>query len=251
MKTRPTAIIAFVLFTLVIAQGLLAANEIPKHIATTPAVQDMSWAQSWWMPRHEAKLKEAQAAADKIKLIFIGDSITHFWEDRGRKVWDKYYAPRGALNLGFSGDRTEQLLWRIDHGTFGGLNPKLLVMLIGVNNIGHGRSNPVQTIDGIKAIVDRIEKKLPETKILLLAVFPWGEKPDNPRRAQIVEINQGISKLADNKKLFYLDIGQKFLNADGTMPKSIMPDFLHPGLQGYQIWAEAIEPTVSRLMGEK
>jgi lysophospholipase L1-like esterase len=228
-----------------------------EYPANIPTPQHLDWTLSWWMPRHEAKLKEARKHADKINLVFIGDSITHGWEGSdsqgwkgaGRSVWDEYYAPCGALNLGFGADKTEHLLWRIDHGALDGLSPKVVTLLVGANNIGAEQSVS-ETIAGVRAVVDRIKAKLPETKILLLAIFPLREKPDAPFRIQTEAVNRGISKLDDGKRVFYLDIGKKFLSTDGTISKSIMDDFVHPTTAGYKIWAEAIEPTIRRLVGE-
>lgn len=218
--------------------------------ALTPAVQTAEWAVKWWMPRHEQKLKEL-AEMKTVDLLMIGDSITHGWEGGGKKVWDEYYAKRNALNIGFSGDRTEQVLWRFDHGEIDGISPKAAVVMIGTNNTGHRQDDPDETAAGIKAIVDQLSEKLPKTKVLLLAIFPRGASADDELRKINDAINERISKFADNKRVFYLDISQVFLEDDGTLPKSIMPDLLHPNGEGYEMWAKAMEPTLARLMGEK
>ncbi len=218
--------------------------------ALQPEVQTAEWAVKWWMPRHEQKLKE-KAEMKEVDLLMIGDSITHGWEGRGKKVWDKYYAKRNALNLGFSGDRTEQVLWRFDHGEIDDIAPKAAVVMIGTNNTGHRQDDPDETAAGVKAIVDQLGEKLPEMKVLVLAIFPRGAKADDGLRKINDAINERLSKLADNKRVFYLDISDKFLEEDGTLPKSIMPDLLHPNEEGYEIWAKAMEPLVAKLMGEK
>jgi len=214
------------------------------HLAVTPAPRPEI---DWWMPRHQAVVDRVKQG--NIDMIFIGDSITHGWEGGGKAIWDKYYANRNAVNMGFSGDRTEHVLWRLDNGEIAGISPKLTVIMIGTNNSG-GDFTAKQIGEGIIAICHKLRKDLPQTKILILAIFPRGEKPSYQR-----EINAGASKLAstivDNKWIYYMDINDKFLDKDGTLPKEIMPDFLHPNEKGYQIEAEAIEPMVKKLMGEK
>ena len=240
--------VGFVLFAgLVLLPGSVFADEIPKHVATTPATQTAEWAVKWWMPRHEQKLKEL--AKGDIELVFIGDSITHGWEN-AHDVWKEYYWDRKSINLGFSGDRTEHVLWRLDHGAVDGITPKLAVIMIGTNNIGHKSSTPEQTVDGIRAILARLEAKHPKMKILLLAVFPRGADRNDAFRKQVEQINERLPALADGKRVFYLDIGDKFLEGDGTLPKSIMPDLLHPNRKGYRIWAETMEPMIQKLMSE-
>jgi len=228
----------------------IVAQEPPKPIlAIIPDIQTAEWAKAWWMPRHEEKLK-TKADMKNVDLLLIGDSITHGFEGGGKAMWEKYYAPRKALNLGFSGDRTEHVLWRLQHGAVEGISPKLAVIMIGTNNTGHRQDPPKETAAGIKAIIAELKQQLPETKILLLAIFPRGEKSDDRLRKINDGINEIIAGYANDKDVFFLDINEKFLANDGTLPKNIMPDLLHPNDQGYVIWAETIEPTVAQLMGE-
>ncbi|NLS97051.1 MAG: acetylglucosamine-6-sulfatase [Planctomycetaceae bacterium] len=230
-----------------LAYGQQTATEIK---ALQPEVQTAEWAVKWWMPRHEQKLTDL-AEMKTVDLLMIGDSITHGWETGGKAVWEKYYGKRNALNIGFSGDRTEQVLWRFDHGAIDGISPKAAVVMIGTNNTGHRQDDPDETAAGIKAILDQLGKKSPKTKVLLLAIFPRGASADDELRRINDQINERISKFADNKRIFYLDVSDKFLEADGTLPKSIMPDRLHPNAEGYEIWARAMEPTLAKLMDEK
>lgn len=223
-----------------------------KNSAIKPEPRDANW-----VKRHDGFVEIAKKGG--VNVLFVGDSITDFWRvadpaKGGKPVWDREYAPLGAANFGISGDRTQHVLWRLQNGELKGISPKLVVMMIGTNNTGFERdgttrrNTPAETVQGVTAIVKELRTKLPSTKLLLLAVFPRGEKPDHPQRAQIAEINREIAKLADGKTVRYLDIGQKFLNADGTMSKDIMPDFLHPGLKGYEIWAAAIKGPVAEMM---
>ena len=203
-----------------------------------------------WVARHEGFLAEAKQG--KFDLVFIGDSITDGWRKGGREVWNKSYAPRHALNLGIGGDRTEHVLWRIEQGELDGLKPKAVVLMIGTNNTGKekdgsDRNSTAEVIEGVTAVVKAIRTKLPGSKLLLLAVFPRG-KVDAPQRAQIKEINTAIAKLGDGKMIRFLDIGKVFLAEDGSIPKTIMPDLLHPNAEGYQRWADAMEPTLAGML---
>ena len=207
----------------------------------------------WWADRHKAKL--ARAKQGSVDLLFIGDSITHGWENKKAKAtWDKYYAHRKPYNIGYSGDRTENVLWRLNNGEIDNISPKVAVIMIGTNNtdgvhfpVAHSGAKVAQ---GINEICQTLRTKLPNTKILILSTFPFGQKP-NARRDVIDETNRIVSKLQDNKNIFFLDISQKFLNPDQTMEKEIMPDFLHPSAKGYQIWAQAMEPILTKLLGDK
>jgi lysophospholipase L1-like esterase len=211
-----------------------------------------------WVKRHESFVALPKQGID---VLFLGDSITDFWrrdqterQFGGKKVFEANYGSLRTINLGISGDRTQHVLWRMQNGELDGLAPKLVVLMIGTNNTGFEtdkvtpRNSVPETIEGVKAIVHGLHAKLPGAKILLLAVFPRGEKPDNPLRLQVNEINRGIASLDDGKVVRYLDIGPKFLTADGTLTKEIMPDFLHPNSHGYEIWAAAMRPTFTELL---
>ena len=203
---------------------------------------------SWWTLRHDA-VNERVKQGD-VDLLLIGDSITHGWENAGKKVWDKYYAPRKAVNMGFSGDRTQHVLWRLDHGHLEGISPKLAVLMIGTNN-SNGKDNTAEEIaEGIISICKKIRHKCPKTKILILAIFPRGPE-SSEQREKNAKASRLASKIADRKMIHYLDINDKFLTKDGFLTKKIMPDYLHPNEAGYKIWAEAIESKVTELMGEK
>lgn len=218
-----------------------------KHSAVTPVVQTVDWAVKWWGPRQDAvneRLKKGN-----VDLLFIGDSITQGWEDTGKEIWNTYYAPRNAVNMGFSGDRTEHVLWRLEHSNFETISPKLAVVMIGTNN-SNGNDNTAEEIaDGIITIGKQLRSRLPNTKILLLAIFPRNHNP-SPQRQKNAKASLLASRVADNKTIYYLDINNRFLTKDRLLNKDIMPDFLHPSKAGYKIWADAIEPKVAQLMGE-
>ena len=217
----------------------------PKHSANTPAER---LKQGWWKKRHEQKV--AAAKKTDCELLFIGDSITHGWEKSGKKVWQEYYAKRKPFNIGYSGDRTEHVLWRFDNGELANFKPKVAVIMIGTNNTGHGLQKATETAEGIQAIITQLHQHSPKTQILLLAVFPRGAKPENKMRKRNDEINAIIKTYDDGKTVHYLDIASAFLDKDGNLPKSIMPDYLHPQAPGYKLWAEAMEPTLKKLLSK-
>jgi lysophospholipase L1-like esterase len=188
------------------------------------------------------------AAGTAPEIVFVGDSITEGWEKDGREVWQQHYARHHALALGFGGDRTENVLWRLQHGEIDGLSPKAVVLMIGTNNTGHRAEDPRTTAAGIKRLLDEIRRRLPKTQVLLLAVFPRGEKPDDHLRQINARVNQAIAGYADGRAVHFLDINPALLNADGTLSKDVMPDLLHPSARGYAIWQRAMEPTLQKLL---
>ncbi|MBN2216282.1 MAG: DUF1080 domain-containing protein, partial [Pirellulales bacterium] len=200
----------------------------------------------WWKQRHEQTL--ARLKQGNVNVIFVGDSITQGWEGAGREVWRKYYAPRGAANLGFSGDRTQHVLWRLENGQLDGIAPRLAVVMIGTNN--SGRDAPEDIAAGIEKIVETLRAKLPETKILLLAIFPRGPDNDDPLRQVNEKTNVIIAQLADGDAVVYEDIGRRFLKPDGALSRDVMPDLLHLTPAAYRVWAESIEPAVARALGD-
>jgi lysophospholipase L1-like esterase len=200
------------------------------------------------LKRHEGFVEIAKKG--DVDVLFLGDSITDAWRGGAAKpTWEKYFVPAKAANFGISGDRTQHVLWRIKHGELDGIKPKVAVLMIGTNNIGS--DSAAQIAEGIAAIVKTIRDKSPSTKVLLLAVFPRGEKAGNPGRTKIAEINKTIAKLDDGSHVRYVDIGPKFLEKDGSLTKEIMPDFLHLSAKGYEIWGDAINPTVQEMLGAK
>jgi len=202
-----------------------------------------------WMKRHEGFV--AIAKKGEVDVLFLGDSITDAWRGGAAKpTWEKYFVPLKAANFGIGGDRTEHVLWRISNGELEGIRPKVAVLMIGTNNSGGNSAEQIAA--GIKAIVHKIGELSPQTKILLLGVFPRGAKAGTPVREKIAAINKDIAKLDDGgKHVKYLDIGSKFTKEDGTLTKDIMPDFLHLSGRGYEIWGEAIAPTVRAMIGKK
>ena len=209
-----------------------------------------------WMKRHEEFVSEARRGG--IDVLFLGDSITDFWrstnpERGGKTIWDREFGALKAANFGISADRTQHVLWRLRNGEAEGYQPKVVVLLIGTNNTGLERdgatirNTTAEVVEGVTAVVNELRARFPAAKILFLAIFPRGEK-DSPQRIQIVEINRQLAQLQDGRRVFFLDIGPKFLTPDGSIPRAVMPDLLHPSEKGYQIWADAIREPLARLL---
>jgi beta-glucosidase len=199
-----------------------------------------------WMKRHESFNERVKKG--NVDLIFIGDSITQGWEGPGKTAWVEAYGKRNAVNLGIGGDRTQHVLWRLDNGNIDGIKPKLAVIMIGTNNSGSNTSE--QIAEGITAIVKKLRDKLPETKILVLGIFPRGVDDNDAKRKVNAGANAIVEKLADGKMVEYLDIGPKFLDDKGVLSKEVMPDLLHLTPAAYKTWAASIESHVARMMGE-
>jgi N-acetylglucosamine-6-sulfatase len=220
----------------------------PVPSTTQPVIQRGTQA------RHEAFLEVARQG--NIDLLFIGDSITDFWRAEnasrgGRAVWDQTFAPLKAANFGINADRIQNVLWRVQNGELDGIKPKVIVMMIGTNNLApdSSRNTPEQTIQGYKLLVNEIRQRQPDARLLLLGIFPRGEAPDNPYRPLIKQVNAEIEKFADNQHIYFMDISKAFLQPDGSLPREIFPDQLHPSEKGYHIWADAIIEKVKLLMG--
>ena len=219
-----------------------------KEAADMPAVKgNANDPNNGFLKRHEGFLKDLKAHNGRVGVLFVGDSITDSWRGGGKAIFEKNYGALDPLNIGIGGDRTQHVLWRLDHGEVEGINPKAAVLMIGTNNLGSNTNEEIAA--GVTRIVRTLHQKLPSTKVLLLAIFPRGAKADDPNRARIKAINDQIAKLDDGgKTVKYLDIGPYFLDADSTLPKTTMPDALHPNEKGYQIWADAMAPTLAELM---
>ncbi len=227
-----------------------ATTACPDHRtqSVTPERLQESWAADWWLPRHEQKLAEIKAhreAGRRVDLVFLGDSITQGWENEGKAAWATHFAKHNAVALGFGGDRTENLLWRLQHGELDGMAPKAVVMMIGTNNTGDRLEDPAFTVAGIQKNLDEIRKRQPLAKVLLLALFPRGEKPDDLTRRHNDRINALLPALADGRRIVFLDIGRALANPDGTLSKDILPDWLHLSPQGYEIWARSLTATLT------
>ena len=194
-------------------------------------------------------------------MVWIGDSITHFWDTDAQKskrkygglaTYNKYFSKYKVINLGYGGDRTQHALWIAAKSPYlNNIKPKMVMVMIGTNSIAKNRATPAAAAAGVTKVVEALRVRLPETKILLFGVFPREASAKHIYRKHIKDINAVISKLADDKNVFYCDITDKFLDKNGTLSRSIMPDLLHPNDAGYEIWAQAMMPYVEKFVGKK
>lgn len=228
-------LVCLVAFALGLSATLPAAQRTAES-AITPAPHQ----------RHERFMDQIRAANGDIGLVLIGDSITDGWS--GKKDTYGVLAPWKPLNLGISGERTEQVLWRLENGELEGYKAKAVMIMIGTNNLGHfGDEQPEWTAAGVAKIVALVRAKQPQARILLLAIFPRGKAGD-PIKARVDAANALISKLGDGKMVTFMDIGPRFLLPDGSLSKELMPDFLHPNAAGYKVWLDAVKPTLDDMM---
>jgi lysophospholipase L1-like esterase len=189
------------------------------------------------------RAKENPGACD---IAFIGDSITQGWEGNGKTVWTNYYGKRKCLNFGVGGDRTQHVLWRFENGQLDGLKPKAAVLMIGTNNSNRDDNTEADILEGVQAIVKQLRERLPETQVLVLGIFPRGQT-FSAQRGKLLQVNQALAKLADGKRVHYLDFGSQLIEADGSISKALMPDYLHLSERGYEIWAKAIEQKLKEM----
>ncbi len=199
-----------------------------------------------FLKRHESFL--ARGKAGPIGVLFLGDSITDWWS-RAPQVWADHYGKDQPADFGIAGDRTEHVLWRIANGELDGIHPKVVVLMIGTNNVS---DTPAHIQAGVQAIVNQIHAKLPESRLLLLAIFPRGsdyaKQATQALRSKLGQVNQGLAKLDDGSMTRYLDFGDKFLDDQKNIPRTMMKDGLHPTTQGYTVWADAMQPLLDEMM---
>ncbi len=215
----------------------------PKKAPVSPTVASPR-GDGGWTKHHEANVELAKKGP--YNLYFLGDSITDGWHSQ-KKIWEPAFGGWNPANFGISGDRTQHVLWRLQNGEFENLKPQALVLMIGTNNAGDDSVENIAA--GITAIVTEVHKQSPDTKVLLLAIFPRSPKATDPIRQKLKDINAIIAQLDNGKTIKYLDFGDKFLTEDGTLTKEMMNDFLHLTPKGYQIWADAITPTLTEWLG--
>jgi lysophospholipase L1-like esterase len=223
------------------------ATSAPKHQAVVPAPRIAEW----WFTRQAEKI--GLMSKGDIDLLMVGDSITHNFENEkvGLKVWEKYLVPLKAINLGFGGDRTQHVLWRLDHLPVMKEAPKGAVLLIGTNNICWGSDTPKQAAEGVQAIARKLKEIYPDMEVLVLGVFPRRRNLDHPHRKQINELNSYLPELLkDINGVKFLDIGPAFLDDNGFLSEEMMPDTTHPSEKGHEVWAEAIAPELKRMLSE-
>ncbi|MBI9020766.1 MAG: acetylglucosamine-6-sulfatase, partial [Verrucomicrobia bacterium] len=211
-------------------------GDLPRTV--TPERQN-----EWWHARHEEKLAEIVNRGDQIDLVFIGDSITHFIDSSAAGLVQEVFPGIQHLNLGFSADKTENVLWRLRNGELDGISPQLVIIMIGTNNTGHRQDEAEVTAAAIDLIVQEVRQRVPDAQVILHSIFPRGAGPDDSLRMLNEEINALLPAIAaGDEKVMHLDINDEFLDQDEVLSTDIMPDLLHPNADGYDIWMDAIEP---------
>jgi lysophospholipase L1-like esterase len=225
--------------------GLLEVRPPGPNSAIVPGLAPQ------FQAKHQANLEVARQG--DAEVLFMGDSITDFWRNTegpfaGKPVLDRHFGHWKIANFGIAGDTTQGVLYRLQNGEGQGFSPRAVMLMIGTNNTL--RNSAAEIAEGIGAVVLELQRNFPQAKILLLGVFPRG-RPNDPVRGTIAEINRTIAKLHDGNRVHYLDIGAKFLAADGSIPADVMSDLLHPGPAGYEIWAQAVKEPLTKLMGER
>lgn len=197
--------------------------------------------------RHEGFVKRAKQG--NIDLLFLGDSITDWWPARGSNSWNTITTTYRTANFGVMAERTEHLLWRISNGELDGSSAKVVVLLIGINNIHQNRNDeqPKWAANGIKAVVETVHRKLPAARIVLMGLFPAGGAADW-QRPKIEEINSIIASMEKPPSVFYLNINEQFLSPTGEFKAGLFSDGLHPTSAGYDVWWSKLGPLVAELM---
>lgn len=194
--------------------------------------------------RHEQRFREKAAlvAQGKVDLLFLGDSITHRWDTDGKDVQERFFGDIRRVNLGLGANLTQHVLWELENIEADKISPKVVMLLIGTNNLGNRNDSPADTAAGTAAVVEKVRELWPDARILLLGIFPRGNSPEDPFRKRIAETNAKIELIADRETVFYLDLGERFLDDSGTLRSTIAPDYLHLSETGYEIWGKAVAP---------
>jgi lysophospholipase L1-like esterase len=227
----------------------------PKVDASAPLEKRDPSGKFQWM--HQSFLARAKQPMD---VLFLGDSITEGW-GRAPHVWDHFYGTLRPANFGIGGDQTQHVVWRIENGELDGAKPKVVVLMLGTNNTSPNANTADEIFAADKKIIDLIQAKIPNAKVLVVAIFPRGARknaqgvvtPESVAEAKyrmsvINAVNAQLAKLDDGRNVRYLDVGEKFLGQDGLIPWQIMPDQLHPTAAGYQLWAETMQPLLEEML---
>lgn len=222
----------------------------PQPSTLVEVTQNRDWKNYDWATRHRAIVERNQQV--KPDILLLGDSITHFWggepsdaRARGPVSYQKYFGAYKVTNIGYGWDRTENVLWRLRHGEVDGIRPRVVMVMIGTNNMNINTTEEIAA--GVTAICEELYLRLPQSKILLIGIFPRGAKAD-AGRDKIAAVNMELAKLHGTRNITYMDIGKVFLEADGSIAPAIMNDYLHPTEAGYERWGEAIAPTLQKLL---
>lgn len=216
-----------------------------EELTSTTPVAAKTNGEKWWNGNCERIDADIRKMEGNIDVVFVGDSITARW--RAGENWQKHWGGMRAINMGIGGDQTQHVLWRLQNGDLEGYKAKVFVVMIGTNNLWDKKAEPSHAAAGVKAVIDLIQTKQPQAKILLMSILPTGEKP-NPGRDKRMATNELISSFHGGA-VEYMDITAKYLQPDATISKEVMHDFLHLAPKGYDIWAESISGRIKEIVG--
>lgn len=241
------ALAAIVLGT---AASAIGAGDVP--VSMVPASREDPAGSA-----RQAVVLERARTSPPAPVVFIGDSITQSWEVEGSAVWRERIEPLGAVNLGVGGDRTEHVLWRLSQAPLGRLDPKAVVIMIGTNNVGHGRDDAAATLAGVRAVVGAVRAQVPAATVILCGILPRGAAM-NAMRGELLQVNQALAReygaagaatgpaAPHGGTVQFLDFGARFIEPDGRIAPDLMPDALHLSPKGYALWADAVMPHLNR-----
>lgn len=244
MRLASIAITAFASLALAgaaIAEPASPCGHFTQEALAKPAPRENAY------PVRRFALIASQVKAVRHRALFLGDSLTERWD---QQVWDENLGTRGVLNAGVGGDRTEHLIWRLDHGNLDGPPPQLVIVLIGTNDIGHGR-RPELAAEGVRAVLVKLREKLPNTPILLLGELPRAEWPNDPLRRAVDAVSHLIQTCADDKMIHYADIGGALLDQQRRLTRAIAPDELHFSAAGYARLAPQLDRLIDQLLPQR
>ncbi len=224
-----------------LAQSALPCGHFTEDRIAAPEPREARW------PVHRFEEINEAVKTQPYRVLFLGNSITERFPHDAPQVWHDDMAPRQVLDAGVSGDRTEHLLWRMQHGNLAGPAPAVAVVLIGTNDLGHGRS-PEDAAEGIRADLLYLRQHLPGTRILLLGLWPRDKSPYARLRRETVAVNRLIQKCGDERRVVYADIGGVLLDPQGRLTRAISPDLLHFSEAGYARLAPRLDPLIDRLL---
>lgn len=241
----PSLVVPLLLVAALLFGGAFAAGSAQDGSRPPSSVVPAPRTDEWAIAREKECIRRARESKP-AKVVFVGDSITQAWEDPGKAAWEKSIAPLDALNLGNSGDRTENVLYRLAQAPLTRLEAEHVFLLIGTNNLGHGTSNAAETLMGVQAVAELLSVQCPKATIHVVEIFPRGES-FNGMRGDICQINQALRAwvaASRNPKLAIHAIGDAFVSPEGAISTELMPDHLHLSPKAYEMWAAAVVAAV-------
>ena len=222
-------------------QTLMPCGPFTRDAIAAPEPRQARW------PVGEFEKINVAVKTQPYRALFLGDSLTERFPTEAPELWERHMARRGVLNAGVSGDRTEHLLWRLQHGNLDGPPPAAVLLLIGINDVADERA-PEIVAEGIRADLQYLRQRLPAARIGLLGLWPIGLGPDGRLRQAAVAVNRLIRNCGDDRAVVYADIGGALLDPEGRLDPSISPDRLHPTLLGYARLAPRLDGLIDRLL---